>query len=280
MVSGVPGGRARSAAGGRARPPGSPMSAGCPRRVPRTPTRWRSSGPAPPRGSCWWPTTRPPGGGAAGRGLGGPARRQPPADGPAATPCGGWSTSARWRWAWRPPRPSLRWAGFEAPPEVAERPGVAGRWLGPRSQARRDPRRGRLGVGFGAPGGPGWVGIGINVTWPAEQPPSWPTWRSPATTSPGLAVDRVELLVALLPAPRALVLGDRLSTRGPRAPARQPGGRVRPPWAGASGSTSAGDDLEGVRRRRHPEGHLVVNLVDGGRADRSPSATSPTSHHQ
>ena len=134
-------------------------------------------------------------------------------------------------------------------PQVAERPRVARRRLGAGPQAGRDPGRGRLAGRHPGRGRlpPADVGRAHRrggrhrhqrgLAGPSS-PRSWPRSRSPATTSPARAVDRVDLLVALLR--RLAGWYEPLVASRRRRPARwRPGGRDRPPSGAGSGSTSA-----------------------------------------
>lgn len=106
------------------------------------------------------------------------------------------------------------------------------------------------------------VGIGLNVNWPAELPDEL-MWRAVAANHvAGREIDRVALLVAFLRRLDhhygALVAGDRDEVFAAwRARSATLGRRVRVDL----GST----DVEGTATDLTPDGHLVVDTLDGER---------------
>ncbi len=182
--------------------------------------------------------------GRAGSHLDGAAGCRPAAVGAAPPTRAGRRPRRRWRWRCRRPRPCRAVAGLRAAPEVAQRPGVAGRRLGARPQARRHPRRGRLAGGLGDLRAAGRsrpphdravvvVGIGINVTWPADLPDDLADIAVAINHVVAEPVDREDLLIALLeelgPRYDALVAGDAI---GAARRVAIPVGHARPHGAG------------------------------------------------
>ena len=108
------------------------------------------------------------------------------------------------------------------------------------------------------------VGIGINVNWPAELPDELADVAVALNHVTGREVDREDLLVALL---RQLDRPLRAARRQPgRGAARWPSWRTRSATLGRRVRVDLGqDELVGHRRRRHPEGHLVVETLEGER---------------
>lgn len=106
------------------------------------------------------------------------------------------------------------------------------------------------------------VGIGINVRWPGELPPELVDIAVACNHVVDVAVDREDLLVALLqrlePRYEALVAGERESLLD--------AWRQRSATLGRTVRVELGaDDVEGTALDITPEGHLVVETADGTR---------------
>ena len=142
-----------------------------------------------------------------------------------------------------------------------------------RPQAGRHPRRGRLAgrrrrrrglAARRARAGASWSSASAS-TWPGPTtcPTTWPTSRSRSTTSPARPVDREDLLVALLAAPRPPL---RRAGRPATAPACSAAWRARSATLGRRVRVDLGaDDVEGTAVDVTDEGHLVVDTLDGDR---------------
>jgi BirA family biotin operon repressor/biotin-[acetyl-CoA-carboxylase] ligase len=119
----------------------------------------------------------------------------------------------------------------------------------------RPPRAGeRIGV---------VVGIGINVDWPAELPPELADLAVACNHVTGVAPDREDLLVALLQHLDGWY-GPLVAT-GDRVPLLQ-AWRDRSATLGRRVRVDLGtDDVEGTAVDITDDGHLVVDLLDGGR---------------
>jgi BirA family biotin operon repressor/biotin-[acetyl-CoA-carboxylase] ligase len=107
------------------------------------------------------------------------------------------------------------------------------------------------------------VGIGLNTDWPAELPEELADLAIACNHVTGAAPDREDLLVALL---------ERLDGwYGPLAAARDrapllDGWRARSATLGRRVRVDLGqEDLEGTAVDIDEEGHLIVDLVEGGR---------------
>lgn len=106
------------------------------------------------------------------------------------------------------------------------------------------------------------VGIGINVAWPTDLPPELADVAIACNHITDVAVDRVDLLVALLQ--RLEHWYGRLVTAGDRE-------ALLAAWRAASATLGravrvdlGGEDVEGTAVDVTGEGHLVVELPEGG----------------
>lgn len=107
------------------------------------------------------------------------------------------------------------------------------------------------------------VGIGINVDWPSELPPELADQAVACNHVTGVAPDREDLLVALL---------ERLDGWYGPLVATGERGRLLDAWRAWSATLGrrvrvdlGADDLEGTAVDITDEGHLVVELLEGGR---------------
>jgi BirA family biotin operon repressor/biotin-[acetyl-CoA-carboxylase] ligase len=121
------------------------------------------------------------------------------------------------------------------------------------------------------------VGIGINVTWPAELPPELADLAIACNHVTDREVDRVDLLVALL---RRLEhwYAALVATRD-----REPllaAWRARSATLGRRVRVDLGaDDVEGTAVDVTVDGHLVVDLLDGGTRTISVGDVTHLRHH-
>jgi BirA family biotin operon repressor/biotin-[acetyl-CoA-carboxylase] ligase len=107
------------------------------------------------------------------------------------------------------------------------------------------------------------VGIGINVDWPAELPAELVDLAVACNHVTGTAPDREDLLVALLQ--RLDGWYSPLAATGDRGPLLA-GWRARSATLGRAVRVDLGaDDVEGTAVDITDDGHLVVDLVEGGR---------------
>ena len=105
------------------------------------------------------------------------------------------------------------------------------------------------------------VGIGINVAWPVDRPPELADLAVAMNDVTQVAVDREELLVALL---------ERLAGWYEPLVATGDAGPLRAAWRDRSATLGrrvrvdlGGEDLEGTAVDISDEGHLVVTTSDG-----------------